>query len=211
MCQRIVCAYTSLLNSSVNIPSLTSLAHEKVCACTEDGSTVEESNAFRFFCQAMYRNHFWLHGTVLDHLSHRSLSSEKSSNIIVRAHICPCNHSDMFWCRNLVQGNKQARRTQMKGCHKGRSANTPNDIRRKQVIYHLRNTRHDCTGVFESQAHFIKHLEEHSMFCRYHKYLLILLQLIKSQMAASPQRTRKGLTSDGRSSRDSKGISPTSF
>lgn len=68
MCNMIIEAYTNLCNNSMNIPSLTFSARRKMCKCPGDESTVENSNAF--FCQAMYRNHFWLHGTVLDHLSH---------------------------------------------------------------------------------------------------------------------------------------------
>ena len=89
MCKRIMQAYTNLFNNSMNIPSLTCVAYERVRECANDDSTVENLNVFLFFCQGMYRNHLWLHGTVLDHLSHNALHSGESCKSLCRRTCVP--------------------------------------------------------------------------------------------------------------------------
>ena len=112
----------------------------------------------------------------------------KKNQIIRDAHMCPCNYSDMFWCRNLDKNNELAGRIALKGKN---GANTSNFIRRNQVIKYLKTTGNECGHIFASQAELSHHLEERASCCKYHEYLHILLSLVKSQIDYFMQTTSR--------------------
>ena len=176
ICEKIVDTYKQLCQNSLDIPLLTYMAYQKIESKLMDVDV--DRNAFKFFCQSIYRNHFWLHGTILEQLSDMPSQSDKEDSPVMQAHMCPCNHSDMFWCRNLIVG-KYFGKINMKNSS-GR--NTLNEVRKRKLINYFKVHGKGCQDVFFSHEEFKNHLVSQSNHCVFHEYLMLLLQMIRKEI-----------------------------